>query len=364
MINLNDILVTTTPSIDGMNVKQYIKPISAHVVAGTNFFSDFFASFSDVFGGRSQTYQKQLSSIYSEVIETLKRTAHEIGANCIIGLSIDLDEISGKGKSMFMITATGTAVIIENISKIQKNDNNDEKFDLLTIEKLNELRNRKKIIQLCSDKMIDLNDANWDFITNNSVYEVANDIIQIVSHKYETIFDDTERNKLYVKLLNYIASLPESKRIDILFEYLMSNKSPNFTLKLYKLINDLGLFDDKKIEKYLLDEDEAVRRKALQIVSLDKLFYIKEDIKMYENLVKIIENQFPIVAQFSSQKKLLSSKEIEVWACICGSKNEKEEKYCSKCKRDIYGFYSGRINPIMAIEKINENISFIKNYVK
>jgi len=60
MKNPKDVLVTTTTSIDGLNVKQYIKPISAHVVAGTGFFSDFAASLSDVFGGRSQTYQRQL----------------------------------------------------------------------------------------------------------------------------------------------------------------------------------------------------------------------------------------------------------------------------------------------------------------
>src|SRR5947207_764071 len=98
MTNPKDILVTTTSSIEGLSVKQYLKPISAHIVAGTNLFSDFLASFSDVFGGRSQTYQKQLASLYSEAIERLKVAAYEIGANCIIGLNVDMDEISGKGK--------------------------------------------------------------------------------------------------------------------------------------------------------------------------------------------------------------------------------------------------------------------------
>ena len=63
MRNTTEVLVTTTPFIEGRKVKKYLKPVSAHVVAGTNLFSDFFASFSDVFGGRSKTYQRQLSSI-------------------------------------------------------------------------------------------------------------------------------------------------------------------------------------------------------------------------------------------------------------------------------------------------------------
>ena len=78
MINPKDILVTTTSTVDGIQVKQYLKPISAHIVAGTNLFSDFFASFSDVFGGRSQTYQNQLASLYNEAIERLRTAAYEI----------------------------------------------------------------------------------------------------------------------------------------------------------------------------------------------------------------------------------------------------------------------------------------------
>jgi uncharacterized protein YbjQ (UPF0145 family) len=83
-------------------------------------FSDIFASFSDLFGGRSQTYQNHLTSLYNEAIENIKFAAYEIGANCIVGLSIDMDEISGKGKSMIMLTAIGTAVIIEEDNSIHK----------------------------------------------------------------------------------------------------------------------------------------------------------------------------------------------------------------------------------------------------
>lgn len=135
MINPKDILVTTTSSVYGLEVKQYLKPISAHIVAGTNLFSDFFASFSDVFGGRSQTYQNQLASLYNEAIERLRIAAYEIGANCIIGLHVDLDEISGKGKSMFMLTAMGTAVIIDESNKIKTKNTTEEKFENVSIEK-------------------------------------------------------------------------------------------------------------------------------------------------------------------------------------------------------------------------------------
>src|SRR5437773_1030803 len=142
MANPKEILVTTTSSCDGLTVKQYLKPISAHIVAGTNLFSDFLASFADVFGGRSQTYQKQLSSLYNESIERLKIAAFEIGANCIIGLHVDLDEISGKGKSMFMITALGTAVIIDDNFNKETSDNTSEKLEVIGVDKIRALREK------------------------------------------------------------------------------------------------------------------------------------------------------------------------------------------------------------------------------
>jgi len=100
-----DILVMTTSAAEGLKIKRYLKPVSAHIVAGTNLFSDFLGGLTDVFGGRSQAYQKQLTSLYNEAIERIKYAAY--------GLTIDMDEISGKGKLMFMLTAVGTAVIIE-----------------------------------------------------------------------------------------------------------------------------------------------------------------------------------------------------------------------------------------------------------
>ena len=65
MATAKDILVVTSGTLDGIKIKRYLKPVSAHIVAGTNLFSDFMGGLTDVFGGRSQAYQKQLASLYS-----------------------------------------------------------------------------------------------------------------------------------------------------------------------------------------------------------------------------------------------------------------------------------------------------------
>jgi uncharacterized protein YbjQ (UPF0145 family) len=112
----NKIVVTTTNLVDGYKVEKYIGPIVANVVIGAGIISEFFAGISDMIGGRSDKYQNQISAMYETAIDKIKEAASEKGANCILGLAIDLDEISGKGMQMFMLNAIGTAAIINPLA--------------------------------------------------------------------------------------------------------------------------------------------------------------------------------------------------------------------------------------------------------
>jgi len=93
-------------------VDDHVDIVSAHIVTGANIFQDVFASFRDIFGGQARSYQEKLAEIDEGVVEILKDKAHEQGAQGITGLRIDHDSVSGKGKSMFMVTASGTAVTL------------------------------------------------------------------------------------------------------------------------------------------------------------------------------------------------------------------------------------------------------------
>ena len=355
MRNPKNILVTTTEKIDGIVIIQYLKPISAHIVTGTGFFSDFAASFSDVFGGRSQSYQKQLSSIYNEAIETLKRTAYENGANCIVGLKVDLDEISGKGKSMFMITAVGTAVIIENSKK--KNNDVIELKDSISSEKMIQQRQRRLLVEKAQNNKLILDEQTWEFLTENNVSEIAKEIFIKAKTNYSEIFEGKEI--LYQRLLSYLYTLPEDIKISLLYEQIIENNSIQINTKFFLLIKELLAFDNLKLEKYLICNDLVMKYKALQIVTYDKPFYTQDDIKVFERYINIIKENFPKY-EIVTQKKMLSSKEVEMWKCSCDRKNEIEIQYCENCGRDIYGFLRDEISPESAILALTENIEIIR----
>ena len=75
-----------------------------------NIFRDFFASVSDIFGGRSGATQKVLRDARRTVLAELKREALTVGADAVIGVDLDYSEFSGKMKSMLFLVASGTAV--------------------------------------------------------------------------------------------------------------------------------------------------------------------------------------------------------------------------------------------------------------
>lgn len=68
-------IITTTNSIEGREISRYNDPIAAHVVIGTNIFSDIGAGYVDFFGGRSAGYEKEMQEMYKQVTETLKQRA-------------------------------------------------------------------------------------------------------------------------------------------------------------------------------------------------------------------------------------------------------------------------------------------------
>lgn len=127
-------IITSTNDLKGYKITEYLGLINVNVVLGANFFSDMFASFTDVFGGYSGTYQSKLDKIYGDALRELTKKAEGKGADAIVGAHFDFDEITGKGVSMFMVTAYGTAVkaieIIEKPNKVGRYEVYEKLYNL------------------------------------------------------------------------------------------------------------------------------------------------------------------------------------------------------------------------------------------
>ena len=100
---------TTTNTLEGHPVQEYLGIVTGEVIVGANLFRDLFANIRDIVGGRSGSYERILSDARNQAIEELQAEAASRGANAVV--SIDLDyEVIGPNGSMLMVSASGTAV--------------------------------------------------------------------------------------------------------------------------------------------------------------------------------------------------------------------------------------------------------------
>ena len=105
-------LVTTTPIIEGKRIIHYYGIVSGETIIGANVFRDFLAGIRDFVGGRSGAYEEVLRQAKETAIKEMEEQAARLGANAVIGVDLDHETVGGSG-SMLMVTATGTAVVIE-----------------------------------------------------------------------------------------------------------------------------------------------------------------------------------------------------------------------------------------------------------
>lgn len=102
-------IITTTPSVEGRAVEEYLGIVSGEAIMGANLFKDIFAGIRDIVGGRSGAYEEELRRAKELAMAELRDNARLLGADAI--LSVDLDyETVGQNGSMLMVTASGTAV--------------------------------------------------------------------------------------------------------------------------------------------------------------------------------------------------------------------------------------------------------------
>ena len=334
----NRFIITTTDTIENCPIKRYIDTICSNIVIGTNVFSDFAASVTDFFGGRSGSYKRKLQIIYNEASKELKQKAINLGANAIVGFKVDFDEISSRDKSMFMVSVSGTACIIE------KNDEDIKAVDchsqISSIDLQKEIQRRYIVSQIKKSSPIC---KEWvEFLLENPQIEIVEDLIK----RYISL--DVNYNSNEVTNIKQILSvIPANHIIPFVYKYFK-----------YKKIRDL-------IEKYnLFDSNYEIIKQELHIgihlLSATKEYYNTNDLQGMKRILEYLNN-LPNTGNIESVKGGIFSKcDEKKFVCENGHKNSIDFIFCEKCGINIKGLNEEELN---IIEEFKEKCNIIEDYI-
>ncbi|HYJ37244.1 MAG TPA: heavy metal-binding domain-containing protein [Chitinophagaceae bacterium] len=105
-------IITTTPSIEGKRIIEYLGVVTSQTIIGANFFKDILAGLRDFFGGRSGAYERILDEAKQFAMSELVQRAKAMGADAVVGIDLDYETVGTNG-SMLMVSVSGTAVKIQ-----------------------------------------------------------------------------------------------------------------------------------------------------------------------------------------------------------------------------------------------------------
>jgi uncharacterized protein YbjQ (UPF0145 family) len=339
---MSEIIITTTNSISGVEIEKYLGLVTTNLVIGTNVFSDFLASFSDFFGGMSGTYRNQLDLLYKRALDDLTNKANKKRADAILGIKIDFDEISGQGKSMFMVSITGTAVRFKHNSVTAHKDcvTNDD----LQVEIFLHRWSKRSIYD-------DLSTSDWDIIFNNNLFQLAPSLYQNYLLARNNNATEASVNTVE-KFPQFLSTLSYEDAVNVIYnDYENNYQAAN------KLIDKFMLFSPYHVLKLI--ENNNINR-AVELLKYSKNKYTGDDIKLMQEILQRLD-ELPDVWKVESVKSgMLSSKKVDKYVCQCGRHNPIDAVYCD-CGRNIKGLHYTQMN---VIEAFKERVEVLEQIIK
>lgn len=112
--NAGDLLVSTTPLLDGYRVTAYLGIVRGLIVRAPTISQGIFGGLKSLVGGNVGAYAEMCEQARHQAYELMVAHARQVNANGIIGVHYDATEIGGQTQSTEVL-CYGTAVQIEKV---------------------------------------------------------------------------------------------------------------------------------------------------------------------------------------------------------------------------------------------------------
>ena len=332
-------ITSTTSTIPNTEITEILSVVHNRVVLGTNLLSDIGAGLSDIFGGSNTTYEKKLAEITNQVIEGLKEKGKKIKADALIDLKIDVDEISGGSKSMFMVTAIATAVkLSKQITQV----------DTISIDTINNNITKNRIIQKINDGSF-YPGVDWveQYLINNPLPEAFEPYLNWVYLK--------DPSNWQIIFSAYVSNLNKEDLFDKTIANFSKENRTAYENTALSIIFEKCIVDYSKILQILSNnEDREKQRLCLNFLYHYKESYTNVDFDLVKMIIEKIKEVFPKLSTEEIGTSIMNKGKI-YWICECGNKNEAADNTnCYRCRKDEYGNFGQTRKASEVILKLEE----------
>ncbi len=343
-----EIIITTTNDIKGATIQKYLGVICSNIVIGANIFSDIAASFTDFFGGKSQSYQKKLDLLYQEVSKDLQSKAKSLGGNAVLGFKIDYDEISGGGKSMFMVSASGTACLIQLEDNLGNKDFN--KSIHISRDEMNEQIQKNYIYSLIASEKVGVNERNIEYLIDNPPIEILNGLLKryITCMHLPGSYEEEMTN-----IENIISNIERNYVYEVLYDKITEDETA-----IINIIKNKNLFNPGKVLSLCKEGNISL---TISLLECDMEVYSTDDINKMKEIYTILTS-LPDTGKIEFVKGGLLGKDSEKFICQNGHKSPKDSEYCenNNCGVNMKGLTE---NQVKTIERLKIKIDTLSEMI-
>jgi len=324
-MNREKFVITTSDNIPFSEIKEQLGVVDSQIVIGANIFRDVFANWRDVFGGKTKGYKKDIDKMKKAALQNVKQQANEKGANAITSLRIDLDEVSGGGKSMFMINIYGSAVKLSK-SVLEAKPKNDV-LEEFSVDDIKYYKTRNRLKKKINDSDQNNRTIDLDSISKYNLWskEIVNDVLS---------FSNNTKSMYYKNINDNLEHIP----ISYLEEFLLTNINKNNRLTwndIYRTLEEKGWSNYELLYQLLNEADYIKRFRALRLCKISKYFYKKKDISALKKIGNFLRDSFDKSVDTKQVRKMIGSK--EVFTCPKCLDNVEIDKNCEACGANKFG---------------------------
>lgn len=270
-----NIIVTTTDQIENRSIESYIGIVRTSAVVGND------VALADLFSSTARKYSRKLEAIYDKALRDIRLQALAVGANAVVGLHGEFEEVFGKGKTRFIVSLMGTAV---SLSPSTQNES-DVQGGGVSLYDIRRSQLSLMLTRKLENQQTNPSEEDWDNIIQYALFDIA----PLLYKRYQVLVSETissssptEKKLLLDNFIPFMRSLDYDSAVNTVY-----GDTQTAPYVFCDVVKACDLFCPEKICSMLSPENKHT---IISLLESDKAFYTKDDLKRMMVIADFLDN--------------------------------------------------------------------------